>query len=302
MTAFIDPSQKLIVLDTNNIQVGGSPDPIITTLNLDESVVGTTPVTTVSFIDSVTPFSIGITNNNTSTPGLEVTFDSPITDLVLGKKYGITITSNGQTDTLEIVCLYSENYNPQAWSNADTEDNVGGFYTINQIPQGKKLLSSFVNSKLRSLLEYATLLNFKVLNLYSTYKLKKNLPDIINAAIFSGSIPAGYTGVITYVTGTTQIDTIILQDTNSDSDSYTKITFNYVSKTKTITVGGIGTSSSFNALDSINVDRVTDITGVTKKYTISKVQITRTDTTFTSVVDSDYTVTMPLVTGWTVTE
>jgi hypothetical protein len=54
MAAFIIPNQKLLVVETNNLQFGSSSSEVKVTLDLDESVVGTTPNATVS---AVGPFS-----------------------------------------------------------------------------------------------------------------------------------------------------------------------------------------------------------------------------------------------------
>lgn len=301
MANFIHPDQKTLVVETNNLRFGVS-EQVTTTLKLDESIVTSTPTVTATK-DGSAPFAVIVNNGSTSSPSIVLTLSGLVTDYILGKTYTITISANGETDILNVIFLFSQFYNQPSWTNTEPEENIGGFYTINQIPQGVSILSTTVNTRLRSILEYASLLHFKVLDLANRYKLKKNLPDIINTAIFAGTIPAGYTGTITYTPLTNQIANIILRST--DDNAYTKIAFNYTTKQKTITFNGTPTTttnSNYEALDTINVTRVTNSGGLIKQYSISNIQITRTNTTFTSVVDSNYSVTMPLVTGWTVTE
>jgi hypothetical protein len=299
MAAFIIPNQKLLVVETNNLQFGSSSSEVKVTLDLDESVVGTTPNATVS---AVGPFSTSLLNANTSRPTVVITLIGAITDYVLGQRYTITIAANGNTDTLAVTFLFTQTYDPSAWNNSDREDIVGNFFTLNQIPEGKQILSTLMNSKLKTLFESIALLNFRMTDILNRYKLKKNLPDIINAAIYTGSVPQAGNVTVTYLAGTTLPETIIIRDTNDDSDSYTKISFSYVTQVKTIIYNSISTNSNYSALDSITVDRVTDSTGTTKKYRIASIAITRANITFPSVVDPSYSVTMPLLTGWTVTE
>jgi hypothetical protein len=299
MAAFIAPDQKLLVVETNNLQFGSPSSEVKITLNLDESVVGTTPNATVS---AVGPFSTSLLNENTSKPTVVITLTGAITDYVLGQRYTITITANGNTDTLAVIFLFTQTYDPSAWNNSDREDTVGNFFTLNQIPEGKQILSTLINSKLKTLFEYIALVNFRITDIFNKYKLKKNLPDIINTAIYTGAVPQASNATVTYLAGTTLPETIIIRDTNNDSDSYTKISFSYATQVKTIVYNSVSTNSNYSALDSITVDRVTDSTGTTKKYRIASIAITRANITFPSVVDPSYSVTMPLVTGWTVTE
>ena len=305
MTAFIIPEQKLIVIETNNLQFNNNLSKVTTIFKLDESVVGVTPAVTLT-VPVNTPFSASITVNNTSAPSIQITVDKDQSLITLGQQYEITINANGQSDTFNVAFLFSQTYEPTAWSNADREDNVGGFFTLQQVPLGAKLLSSALNSKLRSLLEYASLLNFKIFDLVSKYRLKKNLPDIINAAIYAGVLPAGYQATVNYVAGSSNIDSIKLVDGLNDSNSYTRIKFNYnlMTGSKTITDNSTlvnpTTITDMTVLDSIDVDRIN--VSNTKIYRIAHVVITRSGVTFTSVIDSNFSVTMPLVTGWTVSE
>jgi hypothetical protein len=299
MAAFIVPNQKLLVVETNNLQFGSSSSEVKVILDLDESVVGTTPNATVS---AVGPFSTSLLNANTSKPTVVITLIGAITDYVLGQRYTITIIANGNTDTLAVTFLFTQTYDPSAWNNSDREDIVGNFFTLNQIPEGKQILSTLMNSKLKTLFESIALLNFRMTDILNRYKLKKNLPDIINTAIYTGAVPQAGNATVTYLAGTTLPETIIIRDTNADSDSYTKISFSYATQVKTIIHNSISTNSNYSALDSITVDRVTDSIGTTKKYQIASIAITRANITFPSIVDPSYSVTMPLLTGWTVTE
>ena len=305
MASFINPDQKLIVIETNNLQFGSTGTKITTKLRLDESVVTTTPTLVATPVDAGI-YTVAVLNNGTSSPELEVTLSSAYNAYTLGKRYTINLTANGNNDSLDIMFLFSQSYEPQAWVNSDSESNVGGYYTLEQIPVGAKVLSATLNTKFKSLFEYLTLLNFKIFDIYAKYKIKKNLPDIINSAIFAGVVPSNYTGAIVYKSNQALIDTIVLGDDANDADSYTKFTFNYVTKQKTITNNGVvpatNTNSNYQALDTIFIDRVTNQGGTVKKYRIATVTITRTSSTFTSIVDANYAITMFLVTGWTVAE
>ena len=311
MTAFILQDQKLLVIETNNLQFGGStPSQISCTLDLDESVVTSSPTVTAS-IENTVPFTIALIENTVlSKPTINFTLSQVLDSIVLGQKYTVTLTVGGNTDTFSVQFLFSQFYDPAAWTNTTKEDSLSGFVTLTEIPSGANLLSTIVNSKLRSLIEFLGLMNFRILDILSRYRLKRNLPDIINAAIYSGTIPAGYTGVVNYANGTTQISSIVLQDTNNDSNSFTKISFTYADQTSTVTKTDsstnppttITTTKTYSALSSIEVSRVTALDGTTKQYRISNIAVTRTNVTFTSVVDNTYSITMPLVSGWTVTE
>ena len=301
MANFINPSQKLLVIETNNLQFGVGQS-VTVKIELDESVVTATPTVSVAVTNA--PFTLSLTNGNTSKPGISFVLNGNVQDYILGHNYVVTITANGQTDSLNIQFLLSIDFNPTNWTNTNKETNVGGFYTISQLPQGAPVLSTSFNSIVRSLLEYLGLLNFRVSDIINRYKIKRNLPDIINSAIFAGVVPRGHSGNVFYISGTSLIDYIILQDAVIDSDTFTKIKFSYSTQQKTIlnNATSVATSSSYQALSGINIQRVSDATGNVKRYTIANVTVSRSPVTFTSIVDGDYSITMPLVTGWTVTE
>jgi len=307
--SFIMSNQKLLVVETNNLQFGSNTDPISVTLNLDQSVVTASPTVIVTGPTGA-PFSITSYNTNTANPEIVFTLTGSLSDFVLGQNYPITLTANSQTDTFNVIFLLSETFNPTGWSNSNAEDNVGGYFAINQIGPGASLVSPIVNSIFRSILEFISLVNYKAIDLVNRFRIKHNLADIINCAIHAGAIPAGYTGKINYATdGTTNIASIILADTISDTDSYTLLTFTYETETVSIanntplTTGETQpapTTSTYPALSQITVDRVTDNTGATVQYTLATINVTRSPVTFTSVVDPYYAITMNLVNGWTV--
>lgn len=298
--SFINPDQTTFLVETNGVQFGAGGSSVSTTLQLDQTVVGTNPTNTIT-PPVAAPFTTAITNGPIPVVTLTMT-GTP----VLGSIYDVTINSGGSSDTLHVKFLLSQTYNPTDWSNSNVEENVSGLYKLQQIAQGGPITSTIVNTKLKSLLEFISLVNAKLTNFLAVYRIKKNLPDIINAAIFAGAIPAGYNGTVTYGTGTPvpahAIDHIILQDTSvSDADSFTKITFNYVTLPKTITPsGGTDIITNYQVLDSISVDRVASASSAIQ-YNIATVTITRVQTTFTSQVDPSFTIKMPLVQSWTVT-
>jgi hypothetical protein len=307
MSAFIMPDQKLLVVETNNLQFGSSSSIVNITLNLDKSVTTDTPTVVVTGPTGA-PFTITTTNANTPNPQLAIALTGTSDNFTLGANYTVTVTANGNTDTFNIVFLISEAFNPTDWNNSNPEDSVGGFFNIQQIPEGGSVTSVRVNTIFRSLVEFISLVNFKITDIINRYRLKKNLADIVNSAIYAGAIPAGYTGIINYVNdGSTNIDSISLQDTVGDSDSFTLIKFNYTSQTVTIVKTDNTTSpatvttttSTYNALSSITVNRVTDSSN-TIQYVIATINVTRSNITFTSSIDSSYAITMPLVNGWTV--
>ena len=102
--SFIIPNQKLLVIETNNLQFGSSLDPISVTLNLDQSVVSNSPTVEISAPDAA-PFTIIAYNTNTSNPEIVFTLTSPIEDFILGHNYVMTLTANGQTDTFNVYFL-----------------------------------------------------------------------------------------------------------------------------------------------------------------------------------------------------
>jgi len=297
---FIKPDQTNWTVETKGLSFGTGSTPVSTTLNLDQSLIGASGYNITASVATGAPFTIIVANANTATPIITL-YMSGIP--VLGRVYVITITSGSLTSPLNVVFLFSEDYQTSNWINANTEDNVGGFFKLSQIAQGAQLLSASLNTKLRSLLQYANLANIKINNHIQAYRIKKNLPDIINAAIFAGNVPAGYTGTVTYGTGTpvpaNAIASILLHDTLVDFDSYTQINFNYSTQQKTITpVGKTPVIANYQALSNIVINRVNAYSNV--QYNIATVTVQRTSSTFTSVIDSTYSVTMPLITGWTV--
>ena len=160
------------------------------------------------------------------------------------------------------------------------------------------------------MLEFISAANYKAIDLVNRFRIKHNLADIINSAIYAGAIPAGYTGTVIYTTdGKANIDSLILADSFGDNDSYTLFKFIYADQTVTIAnntplesgqTQPAPTTNTYPALSQILVQRVTDNTGATVQYTLATINVARSPITFTSVVDSYYAITMNLISGWTV--
>jgi hypothetical protein len=302
--SFISPDQVNFVIETNGILFGSGGSSVSALFKLDQTVIGTASLGITADPPTGAPFTLTVTNGNTPNPTLTVN----ITGIpVLGQNYPVTFHSGSNTDTLNVIFYFTETYQASNWTNSNVEENIGGYFSIQQIAQGAQLLSTTLNTKLRSLVQFISLLNTKITNFTQVYRIKKNLPDIINSAIFAGSLPAGYTGMVTYGNGTdvptNAIATILLQDDISDADTFTLITFSYTSQTKVITYTPVlpalpvVTSSSYLALNSISVDRVANaISGV--QYNIATVNVSRVTTTFTSEIDSLYSIQMPVISGW----
>jgi len=298
--SFIMPNQSLLIIETDNLEFGTSAQ-ISAKLNLDESVVGSTPTVTAT-PPTDAPFTLSVSNNTTPNPTINITLTGDIATIDLGLKYQITLSANGQTDSFNIVFLLSKSFDPTDWSNSYNEDTIGHNFIIKQIAESDPVISPLVNKLFKSLSGFISLVNYKAVDIINRYRIKRNLADIVNSAIYAGAIPSGYTGTINYLNdGTTNIDSIILSDALDDSDSYTLIKFHYVTLTSTVTPsGGIPVSTTFQGMDRVTVSRVSNALATTVKYVIATINITRSNLTFTSVVDSTYSVTMPLVTGWTV--
>ena len=276
--SFILPDQNNWNIETNGLNFGASVV-VSKALKLDQSVVTASPTVTAVLVGtySTAPFVVSVTPGTpTSCPTINLTLSSPISAITLGQTYQITITANSVTDTLYVTFLFTDNFNESVWTNSNEEDNAIGYFKFNPIATGYGITSAFVNTKFKMIMEYLTLLNSKVSSIFTNYKIKKNLPDIINSAIFAGVIPSGYNGTVTHNSDGT-INTILLQDTvNVDADSYCLLTFNYTSLTKIITVGGTPNTSTYQGLSSISIDRVNSSS--VKMYNIATVTINRSST------------------------
>jgi hypothetical protein len=303
------PDQANLIIETNGIQFGVSGSSTSVTLKLDQSVIGTTGLAITASVPFGSPFSVAVTNSNTPNPTITLTMTAiPL----LGQPYYVNLVSGSNTDTLNVLFLFSENYQVIDWPNSNLEDNISGYFKLTQIAQGAQLLSATLNTKLRSIIQFISLTNTKITNFMQVYRIKKNLPDIINSAIFAGSVPAGYTGTVTYGDDVTvpasAIASIILQDTAADSDSYTKITFNYSTQSKIITFTDTSTTpstitpttSNYLALSGISVDRINS--SLATQYNIATVTVLReaSPSAIVSLIDPNYTITMARINGWTV--
>jgi hypothetical protein len=262
---------------------------------------GATPVNTVTAVGC--PFTVTITTG-TPLPVLTITLDQSIANVQVGQIYNITIISNGITQVIPLQFLFAEGYVSTNWFNVGQGDLVAGqAFTFREVLFGNKYRTTDLNIRFKMLFEYCSLLYFRISDLASKFETKRRIKDIVDCGLLAGVTPKNCTAVVTRdVDG----DITILNLTYDPGDqAYTAAYYTYVQLPVIIDFSAnpapynmAAVTNQKKFLNQVDIWRVT--ANGTNSYKICTVVVTRTPITVQS--DTGSAITIPLVSGWTVTE
>ena len=249
------------------------------------------------------PFSVSITSGTTE-PILTIVLDKSIDNIKNGTVYNIVITANGVSQTVPLTFLFSENFNPVNWFNdAQNDLSSGQAFSFRELITPTGWTTSIFNIRFKMILEYVSLLQFKLTDILNRFETKRGVKDIVDCAINSGVFPKNCTAVVTRdVDG----DTAILDLTYSSSDeAKTRAVYTYTTLPVIVdfslaaapyTQAAVTRQKKF--LSGIEIWRMSS-SGY-KRYKICSVAFSRSNITIASTVGCN--ITIPAINGWTVSE